>query len=152
VLLIEGGPRILPAFDPELSRKAARSLERLGVSVWTDIRVTNIAEGHIEAGDEIVHAGTVLWAAGVRASAIGRCLEVELDGAGRVVVQDDLSVPGHPEIFVVGDQASIRQRDGRAVPGLAPAAIQQRQHVALNRILVFFQWIWSYLRYWRGRG
>ncbi len=210
VLLIEGGDRILAAFDPELSRQATRSLEKLGVTVWTNTRVTEIAEDHVKAGEEMVHASTVLWAAGVRASPLSDTLDVPLDNAGRVIVEPDLSVPGHPEVFVAGDQAHFRQEDGSIVPGVAPAAIQQGRHAAMNilhdirgeqrqdfdyfdkgimatigrasavvqsgrmhlsgfvawlawcfihilyligfrnRVLVFFQWVWSYVRYRRG--
>lgn len=132
VLLIEGGDRLLPAFDPELSRRATRSLERLGVTVWVNTRVTEIEADHVKAGDERVHTDTVLWAAGVRASGLSQTLGVPLDRAGRVIVEPDLSVPGHPEVFVLGDQASFRQADGTTVPGLAPAAIQQGRHAADN--------------------
>jgi len=210
VLLIEGGDRILPSFDSELSRRATRSLERLGVTVWTNTRVTEIAEDHVRAGAEVVYAGTVLWAAGVMASPLSRTLGVPLDREGRVVVERDLSVPGHPEVLVIGDQASFHQADGTLVPGVAPVAIQQGQHAAVNvlhdldgeqrepfeyfdkgtmatigrasavahigpfrlsgflawmawsfihiiyligfrnRVLVFIQWVWSYIRYRRG--
>lgn len=132
VLLIEGGDRILAAFDPELSRRAARALERLGVTIWVNTRVTEIAADHVKAGDEVVYAQTVLWAAGVRASPLSQALGVPLERDGRVIVESDLSVPGHPEVFVLGDQASVRQADGTTVPGLAPAAIQQGRHAADN--------------------
>lgn len=131
VILVEGGPRILPTFAPELSHKAARSLEKLGVTLWTETQVTQIDERHVHAGDEIVEAATVLWAAGVKASSLGEKLGVELDRAGRVRVAPDLSLPDHPEVFVIGDQARV-ELDGRPVPGIAPAAIQQGRHVAKN--------------------
>ena len=123
VLLIEGGERILPSFAPELSRKATRSLEQLGVTVWTNTRVTEIGDGHVRAGDEVVYAETVLWAAGVRAAGVSSTLGVPLDREGRVIVDPDLSVPGHSEVFVIGDQASFRQADGSLVPGVAPAGL-----------------------------
>jgi NADH dehydrogenase len=213
VILVEGGPRILPTFDPELSAAAARSLENLGVTIWTDTRVTHIDEHGVRAGDEYVRAATVLWAAGVRASAlnaqIAKHVGLSLDNAGRVQVSPDLSIPGHREVFVIGDQALFVDEHG-TVPGLAPAAIQQGRHAAANiladlrnharapfsyfdkgsmatigrasavvetsafkthgflawlmwcfvhilyligfrnRLLVFMQWVWSYVRYRRG--
>lgn len=209
VILIEGGPRILASFDPELSRSATRSLEQLGVTVWTDTHVTHIDETGVRAGDEFVRARTVLWAAGVRASTLNARLGLPLDSAGRVKVEPDLSIPGHPEVFVIGDQSLFVDERGQ-VPGLAPAALQQGRAAAANiladrrgearspfayfdkgsmatigrasavaqtgnfklqgfvawmawcfihilyligfrnRVLVFFQWMWSYIRYRRG--
>src|SRR5690606_23076337 len=105
VILIEGGPRVLPAFDEALSRAAARSLEKLGVTIWTNTRVTSVDVDGVRAGTESIRAATVLWAAGVEASPLNARLGVELDAAGRVPVQSDLSLPGHPEVFVIGDQA-----------------------------------------------
>ncbi|HET6582507.1 MAG TPA: NAD(P)/FAD-dependent oxidoreductase, partial [Nannocystaceae bacterium] len=122
VLLIEGGDRVLPSFDPELSAAAARDLERLGVTVWTDTRVTQIDATGVQAGAERVRAATVLWAAGVRASPLNRLFGLPLDGAGRLPVAPDLGVPGRREVFVLGDQARFEDRNG-LVPGLAPAAI-----------------------------
>lgn len=209
VILIEGGPRILASFDPELSRSATRSLEQLGVTVWTDTQVTHIDETGVRAGDEFVRARTVLWAAGVHASSLNARLGLPLDPAGRVKVEPDLSIPGHPEVFVIGDQSLFVDERG-PVPGLAPAALQQGRAAAANiladlrgasrspfsyfdkgsmatigrasavaqtgnfklqgfiawlawcfihilyligfrnRVLVFFQWTWSYIRYRRG--
>lgn len=132
VLLIEGGPRILPAFDEELSRDAARSLEKLGVTVWTDARVTEMDEDGVWVGEERVKAATVLWAAGVQANRLNRHLGPKLDRSGRVPVRSDLSIDGHPEVFVVGDQALIVDSDGEEVPGVAPAAIQTGRTAARN--------------------
>ncbi len=129
VRLIEAGPRVLPSFPDDLTAKAQRQLERLGVEVSTGTPVNEInAEGY-RLGEVFVPARTVLWAAGVAASPLGRCLGVPLDRAGRVQVEPGLTVPGHPEIFVAGDLAAIQQ-EGRPVPGVAPAAKQMGRFVA----------------------
>lgn len=138
VLLAEGGPEILPSFAPKLRAAAQRHLEQLGVTVMTGARVEHIAEDHVRVrkGDtvETIPARTVLWAAGVTASLFGKILAekagVALDRTGRVQVQADCSLAGHPEIFVIGDLARLTDAAGRDVPGLAPAAIQQGQFVA----------------------
>ncbi len=134
VILIEGGPRVLPAFSEDQSREAARSLEKLGVTVWTDARVTGVDGEGVWVGEERVRATTVLWAAGVRANTLNAHLGGELDRAGRVSVQPDLSLRGHPEVFVVGDQANVVDESGAPVPGVAPAAIQTG-HTAAENIL-----------------
>ncbi|KGM53182.1 pyridine nucleotide-disulfide oxidoreductase [Lysobacter arseniciresistens ZS79] len=135
VRLVEAGPRVLASFPDSLSAKAAAQLQRLGVDVVTGKAVAGIdPHGYtLDAGDgrtERVQARTVLWAAGVAASPLGALLGVERDRAGRVPVADDLSLPGRPEVFVAGDLASVRQPDGRPVPGVAPAAKQMGRHVA----------------------
>ncbi len=130
VVLLEGGERILASFDKALASRATRDLERIGVQVWTSSLVTSIDERGVEVGHERVDAATVVWAAGVQASALGACLGVPLDRMGRVIVQSDLSVPGFSEIFVVGDLAHLEGADGRPLPGLAPVALQQGRHVA----------------------
>jgi NADH dehydrogenase len=131
VLLLEGSSRVLPTYPEDLSAKARAQLERLGVEVRTDTLVSEIDAEGVRVGEERIAARTVLWAAGVMASPLGSALGVELDRRGRVKVEPDLSVPGHPNSFVAGDLAFIEQ-DGQAVPGLAPAAIQQGRHVAGN--------------------
>ena len=210
ILLIESGDRLLKAFDPELSDAAARTLESLGVTVWTSTRVSDLDENGIWMGDEYLEASTVVWAAGIRASSLNQGLGVELDRIGRAPVGLDLSLEGRPEVFVVGDQARFQMRNGDFVPPLAPAAIQQGRHAAnniladldgnsriafeyldkgmmatigraaaiaqfrglkfrgffawlawcfvhilyligfRNKVLVLFQWMWSYLRFGRG--
>ena len=130
--LLEAGPRILPAFPPDLSQKAAESLARLGVRVRTGAAVTGIRRGVVEIGGERLEAGTILWAAGVAASPLARSLGVPLDRAGRITVDPDLSVPGHPEIFVIGDLAAFLHQTGSPLPGVAPVAIQQGRHAAKN--------------------
>lgn len=123
ILLVEAGPRVLAAFDPALSTKAQRQLEHLGVQVRLGQAVTAVDGEGVTLGEQRLAARTVLWAAGVAASPLGRLLDAPLDRAGRVLVRDDLSLPGHPEVFVLGDLASVQQ-DGRPVPGVAPAAKQ----------------------------
>jgi NADH dehydrogenase len=129
VLLLEAGPRVLSNFPESLSEKARTQLERLGVEVRTGVPVAAIDDQGVQLGDGRIAARTVLWAAGVAASPLARDLGVPLDRAGRVIVMPDLSVPGHPEIFVAGDLASM-QCDGKPVPGVAPAAKQMGRHVA----------------------
>lgn len=130
VILIEAGERLLAAFSEDLSKKAARDLEALGVQIWTRSRVTKITADDVSLGSEVVRTKTVLWAAGVGANALNAKLGVPLDSSGRVIVESDLSIPGHPEVFVLGDQAHFRAEDGQPLPGLAPVAMQQGRHVA----------------------
>ena len=131
VVLIEAGPRVLPSFPERLSAKAERSLARLGVEVRTGTSVTAIGAGRVTAGQEL-RAASVFWAAGVTASPLARTLGVDLDRAGRVAVRNDLTIPGHPEAFAVGDIAGLADERGRQLPGLAPVAIQQGRHAARN--------------------
>ena len=132
VILLEGGPRILPAFPESLSARAKRDLEKLGVEVRTDTLVTNIGEDGVDVGGEHIRSQSVFWAAGNAASPLGRTLDVPLDRTGRVLVEPDLSVPGDGRVFVIGDLAAAKLRDGSFVPGVAPAANQMGQHVAKN--------------------
>jgi NADH dehydrogenase len=131
VVLIEGGPRLLAAFDPALAEKATRSLEALGVSVWTSSRVEQVTAEGVVVGGETLRAATVIWAAGVKPSPLGRCLGTALDKSGRVIVGPDLALPEDPCVFVIGDQAAFVP-DGahEALPGLAPVAIQEGRFVA----------------------
>ncbi|HVZ31362.1 MAG TPA: NAD(P)/FAD-dependent oxidoreductase [Polyangiaceae bacterium] len=131
VILLEGLPRVLTQYPEGLSRKAQRQLEHLGVEVRTGTMVTDVSRGEVKAKDLVLEAQTVIWAAGVAASPIARELGVELDRAGRVKVTPQLTVPGHPEIYVIGDLAALEQ-DGRLIPGLAPAAIAEGKHAAAN--------------------
>jgi NADH:ubiquinone reductase (H+-translocating) len=133
VLLVEAGPRVLPAYPEELSEKARRQLEALGVQVWTGSPVTAVDGSGVEAGADRIAARTVVWAAGVQGSPLARSLGVPLDRAGRVRVRPDLTAPGLPAVFVAGDLASLEQ-DGRPVPGVAPAAIQMGRHAARNAL------------------
>ncbi len=138
VLLVEGADRVLPPYPPPLSLAAQRSLERLGVEVRTGIRVTNLAPSQVtltgNGMSETISARTVLWAAGVRASSFGNVLadatDAPRDRAGRIIVNRDLTVPDHPEIFVIGDLAHFAHQTGEPLPGVAPVAIQQGRFVA----------------------
>jgi NADH dehydrogenase len=132
IVLAEAGPRILPAFPEQLSRKAQAELAHMGVEVRTSAAVTDIAPGAVVVGGERIAAETILWTAGVLASPLARSLGVPLDRAGRVPVGPDLSIPGHPEIFVIGDLARFTQPDGEPLPGVAQPAIQEGRHAALN--------------------
>jgi len=130
IVLVEAGPRLLPAFPEELSEKARRALEALGVEVCLGAAVTFCDEAGAVVGSERIGARNVIWAAGVMASPAARWLGAESDRAGRVKVGQDFSLPGHPEIFVIGDTASFTDAGGRALPGVAPAAKQAGQYVA----------------------
>jgi len=130
VVLVEGTDRVLPPYSPDLSHKARLQLERLGVTVFLQKKITAVDADGVFMGKERIEAKTVLWAAGVASSPLGRALGAPLDRAGRVRVAPDLSVPGHPEIFVVGDLAAVE-----GVPGIAPAAKQMGRHAAANVVL-----------------
>jgi NADH dehydrogenase len=132
VVLLEAGPRLLPAFPEALSARAARSLGDIGVEVRTGAPVTQVERGTVVVGEERLPAAVVLWAAGVAPSPLGRSLGAPLDRTGRVLVGPDLTIPGHPEVFVVGDLAACADAAGRPLPGLAPVAIQQGRHAARN--------------------
>ncbi len=135
IVLIEAGPRPVAAFTEKLSQKALESLQRLGVDVRLNTRVTHVDDSGVKLGDGAhLPARTVLWAAGVEASPLAKSLGVPLDRAGRVVVNPDLTLPGHPEAYCIGDLASFQLPDGHTLPGLAPVAIQQGKHVAENVI------------------
>jgi NADH dehydrogenase len=127
IVLVEGTNRILTAYPPDLSKKAQLQLERLGVTTWVGRMVTGVDAEGVSLDSERISARTVVWAAGVAASPLGRSLGAPLDRAGRVKVAPDLSVPGHPEIFVIGDLAALE-----GVPGIAPAAKQMGRHAASN--------------------
>ena len=131
VILLEGGPRILSHLPPDLSEKARWQLIHLGVNVKTDTQVKSIREGVVElANGKIIKAGNIVWAAGVASTPLSKKLGCELDRGGRVKVNPDLSVPGHPEIFAIGDMALVLNADGKPVPGVSPAAMQMGRHVA----------------------
>jgi NADH dehydrogenase len=210
VILLEGGDRILATYPPDLSARAAQALERLGVEVRTGAIATDVGASSVAVGDEVIPTHTTLWAAGVASSPLGRQLGVDVDRSGRVPVLPDLTVPGHPEIYVVGDLAAFKTGDREYLPAIAPVAIQAGSHAAKNivhdlkheprtpfhyfdrgtmatigraaavadlrglhlsgflawmawlvvhiffligfenRMLVLFQWAWSYLSYERG--
>jgi NADH dehydrogenase len=131
IVLIESGARILPSFDPQLSSRATTELERLGVQLWTNSAVTRINADGVFVGQEHLASASVIWAAGVQASPIGKTLHGELDRQGRVMVRADLSLPGYPELFVIGDQSHFKAPYmERPLPGVASVAIQQGKHAA----------------------
>jgi NADH dehydrogenase len=130
IILLEGGPRVLAAYAPDLSESAVRQLEKLGVEVRTSALVTRIEPGAVWMGNEKLPAAVVLWAAGVQASELGRKLGAPVDRAGRVQVSPDLSIPGHPEVFVIGDLAALKDDKGNLLPGVAPVAMQEGRAVA----------------------
>jgi NADH dehydrogenase len=130
ILLIEGGPRVLPAYAEDLSRSAQEQLNRLGVEVRTSAIVTQIEPGAVYAGNTRLPATVTLWAAGVAASPLGKSLGSPIDRAGRVLVEPDLSLPDHPQVFVIGDLAALKDEHGKMLPGVAPVAIQQGRFVA----------------------
>ena len=130
ILLIEAGPRILPSYAEDMSRSAQEQLQHLGVEVRTSTMVTNVEPGAVTVGQTRLAATVILWAAGVAASPLGKKLGAPIDRAGRVLVEPDLSLPGHPEVFVIGDLATLKDEHGKMLPGVAPVAIQQGHFVA----------------------
>lgn len=130
IILLEGGPRVLPTYPEDLSASAEKQLTDLGVEVRTNAMVTNVQPGCVTVGKEKLPATVILWGAGVSASPLGKMLGVPTDRAGRVLVNPDLSVPGHPEVLVVGDLAASKMKNGNLVPGVAPAAIQMGKFAA----------------------
>ena len=132
IFIVEAAPRILGTFSPELASKATRALEQLGVQVWTNSMVTNVDANGVQIGNERIEAATVLWAAGVRAIGLGRKMGVETDQSGRIIVEEDLSIPGYSEIFVGGDQAHFAHHTDQPLPGMAPVALQQGHAIGKN--------------------
>jgi NADH dehydrogenase len=135
VILIEAGPRILPSFDLDLSKKAVRDLENLGVAIWTSTRVTRIDDSGVHLGQELIQTNSVIWAAGVKPSPINAKLSTPLDAAGRLIVERDLSLPEWRNVFAVGDQIHFKDKHGNTLPGQAPAAMQGGRHAARNILL-----------------
>jgi NADH:quinone reductase (non-electrogenic) len=132
IILIEAGLSVLSTFPEMLRQAALEDLKRLGVDVRTGKAVTNVVDGRVDLGNESIEAATVLWAAGVAASPVGLTLGVPTDRAGRVIVQPDLTIPGHADVFVIGDLASFTGPNGRPLPGVAQVAIQMGRHAAAN--------------------
>jgi len=125
IILLEGGPRILPSYGEALSRSAEDQLKKLGVEVYTSALVTKVEAASVWMGDKKVPAAVILWAAGVAASPLGKKLGAPVDRVGRVLVNPDLSIPGHPEVFVAGDLAALKDESGKWLPGVAPTAMQE---------------------------
>lgn len=132
IVLVEAGTGVLAAFPESLREAAQRALERLGVEVRTGTSVTDVGPGRVTIGEQTIAAETVLWAAGVAASPLGATLGVPVDRTGRVFVNPDLTIPGHPDVFVIGDLASLKGADGTPLPGVAQVAIQMGKHAARN--------------------
>jgi NADH dehydrogenase len=132
IILIEGGEQVLGTYPEPLSAFARTALERLGVTVWTGSPVTDLREGQVVLGQETIEAATVLWAAGIAAVPLTRTLGVPLDGGGRVKVHPDLTIPDHPDVYVVGDAATLAGDDGKPLPGVAQVAMQQARWAAEN--------------------
>lgn len=130
ILLLEGGPRVLPTYAPDLSESAVRQLQKLGVEVRASAMVTRIEPGAVWVREEQIPAAVILWAAGVAASPLGKKMGTSVDRAGRVLVNADLTVPNHPEVFVIGDLATLKDQHGNPLPGVAPVAMQEGRYVA----------------------
>ena len=132
VILLEGDPRLLAAFPLDLSESARKQLTDLGVEVRTGTRATNLAEAGVQIGDEFIPCRVKIWAAGNNASFVGKTLGAPADRVGRVIVNDDLTIPRHPEVQVIGDLASFSHQTGEPLPGISPVAMQQGRHAARN--------------------
>ncbi len=132
VILIQGEPRVLPGFPEDLSEKALNQLRDLGVEVRTGVHATNVTEAGLNVGDEFIPCRVKIWAAGNTASFVGKSLGVPVDKVGRVIVNNDLTVPGYPEVQVIGDLANFPYQTGSPLPGVSPVAMQQGRHAASN--------------------
>jgi NADH dehydrogenase len=132
VILVQGEPRVLPGFPEDLSEKALEQLRDLGVEVKTGVHATNVTEAGLNVGDEFIPCRVKIWAAGNTASFVGRSLGVPIDKVGRVLVNNDLTIPGHPEVQVIGDLANFPYQTGEPLPGVSPVAMQQGRHAASN--------------------
>jgi NADH dehydrogenase len=128
IILVEAGARILPAYSEKLSTVAQKDLEKMGVRVLTDSKITNVQKGIVYLGNDSIKARNIIWAAGNEASAFLKSLDVDLDRAGRVMVEDDLSIKSYPNIFVLGDAAHLNDQKGNLLPGIAPVAIQEGKY------------------------
>jgi len=148
VILIEGEPRLLAAYPEDLSASARKQLEHLGVEVRTGARATKLTEAGVQIGDEFIPCRVKIWAAGNRASFVGKTLGVPVDRAGRVIVNDDLTIPGHSEVQVIGDLANFPHQTGQPLPGISPVAMQEGRHAARNVLLMIRGRKPKRFRYW----
>jgi NADH dehydrogenase len=148
VILIESDPRLLAAFPEDLSASAMKQLVALGVEVRTGTRATNLTETGLQAGDEFIPCRVKVWAAGNNASFVGKTLGVPVDQVGRVMVNDDLTIPGHPEVQVIGDLANFSHQTGQPLPGVSPVAMQQGRHAARNILRMIANRKPQRFRYW----
>jgi len=136
VILVEGDPYVLAAFPEDLQASAMRQLVDLGVEVRTRARATNLTEHGLQVGDEFIPCRVKIWAAGNNASAVGHSLRAPIDRVGRVIVNNDLTIPNHPEVQVIGDLANFSHQTGGPLPGVSPVAMQQGRHAARNILLM----------------
>jgi NADH:quinone reductase (non-electrogenic) len=148
VILIEGEPRLLASFPEDLSASATKQLVDLGVEVRTSVRATNLTEAGLQVGDEFIPCRVKIWAAGNNASFVGKTLGVPIDRVGRVMVNNDLTIPGHPEIQVIGDLANFSHQTGQPLPGVSPVAMQQGRHAARNILRMIKNCEPRRFRYW----
>ena len=148
VILIEGEPRLLAGFPEDLSASAMKQLVDLGVEVRTSVCATNLTETGLQVGDEFIPCRVKIWAAGNNASFVGKTLGVPIDQVGRVMVNDDLTIPGHPEVQVIGDLANFSHQTGQPLPGVSPVAMQQGRHAAKNILRMIKQREPQRFRYW----
>jgi NADH:ubiquinone reductase (H+-translocating) len=148
VVLVEGDQRVLSAFPEDLSVKALEQLKELGVEVHTGIHATNLTEAGLQVGDEFIPCRVKVWAAGNTASFVGKTTGAQVDKAGRVIVNDDLTIPGHPEVQVIGDLANFSHDGGKPLPGVSPVAMQQGRHAARNILAMMDDQKPERFRYW----
>ena len=148
VILIEADPRLLASFPEDLSASAMKQLVDLGVEVRTSVRATNLTETGLQVGDEFIPCRVKIWAAGNNASFVGKTLGVPIDRVGRVMVKDDLTIPGHPEVQVIGDLANFSHQTGQPLPGVSPVAMQQGRHAARNILRMIKNREPQRFRYW----
>src|SRR4051812_7905289 len=132
IILIEGEPCVLASFPEDLQQKAAQQLRDLGVELRSGVHATNLSDAGLQVGDEFIPSRVKIWAAGNTASSVGASLGAPTDRAGRVIVNDDLTIPGHPEVQVIGDLANFSHQTGKPLPGVSPVAMQQGRHAARN--------------------
>jgi NADH dehydrogenase len=132
IILVEGEPRVLASFPEDLSISAMRQLKELGVEIITGVHATNLTEQGLQVGDQFIPCRVKIWAAGNEASFVGKTIGVPVDRAGRVIVGNDLTIPGHPEVQVIGDLANFTHQTGKPLPGVSPVAMQQGRHAARN--------------------
>src|SRR3982075_2446843 len=148
VILVEGEPRVLGAFPEDLQISAMKQLVDLGVEVRTGVHATNLSENGVQVGDEFIPCRVKVWAAGNEASFVGKSLGVERDRVGRVMVNEDLTIPGHPEVQVIGDLANFSHQTGKPLPGVSPVAMQQGRHAAKNVLAMIANRKPRRFRYW----
>jgi len=148
IILIEGEPRLLAAYPEDLSASAKKQLMDLGVEVRASSRATNLTEAGVQVDGEFIPCRVKIWAAGNNASFVGKTLGIPVDRVGRVVVNDDLTIPGHPEVQVIGDLANFSHQTGEPLPGISPVAMQQGRHAARNVLAMIKRRKPERFRYW----